>query len=134
MNSVFKPAVIFMNKLKYPVKLILIGVVTTLAVAILACQLVVQSLSTLNFSTKELVGVKYVGSLSALSNSIQHYTELYNLAMVGDKTAKEKLPAQGNEVDRIITEMNQANDDNAKVLNTTTDWTNIVNTWKLWIF
>ena len=85
MNTFFRPAVALMSRLKYSKKLLLLGSIATLAVSILAYQLVTQSLSIKQFSQKELYGVEYINPLIKLMETAQKYRGYENAYLLGDR-------------------------------------------------
>lgn len=130
MNAFFKPAVTLMNKLKYRKKIILTAIIAGLAVAILTYQLVTVSLSVVNFSKKELLGVEYIDPLIDVMQNLQQYRMLENNYLLGDQTVKDTLSAKRDDVDHAISKVDGKEAKLSSTLQTSEDWSAIKSQWQ----
>lgn len=131
MSMLFKPAIHLMNRLTYPKKLILIGIIVLLVVVTLAFQLLTQSLSIMNFSRKELFGIEYINPLIKIMKNVQEYRKLENEYLLGDASVKTTMETTRDNIDYTINAVDAQEEKLGKIINAGKEWDSIKNKWQL---
>nr|MBP9792358.1 HAMP domain-containing protein [Rickettsiales bacterium] len=85
MNKIFKPAVGLINRLRYPQKLVLLGTIVVLIVAVLSCQIAYDAYYKIRRSQVELFGVTFNVQLIKTFQILQQYRHLEH-AVASDNT------------------------------------------------
>jgi methyl-accepting chemotaxis protein len=131
MNILIKPAVALMNSIKYPKKLLLIAAITILVILVLIVQLVNVSLTSIQFTNKELQGVAYINPLVDLMKHMQTYRRLKTDYLTGDINIKGELFSEQDKIDAIIRLIDQKNSMYVSQFDTTNKWGNIKAEWNV---
>jgi len=131
MRTFLNPIIKFMDGMQFPMKLCIIGVIATFAVAILSIQLVVQSLKIMDFSKKELTGVAVISPLFNIMRNIQLYRNLEDEYFLGNVSLKDQLLAMQDTIDQAINTMNNKEGDYIRNLELTEDWNSVKTEWEL---
>lgn len=128
MNKLIKPAVYIMNRLTYKGKFILLGVIATVAIAILTYQLVAQSRAITLFSKKELDGVAYINPLVTLMYYLQNFRQLQQQPIT-DANKNDKMTVAVNDVNTAIQSVDNMQMIYGQALDPFNGWAVIKNTW-----
>lgn len=128
MDTIFKPAVILMNHLKYSKKLILMGILPILVVSIIIYQLTTWATNSINFSQKEIYGVIYINPLLAALQSAQQYRDSQYAYLLGDTTARDRLLNAESAMDRAIAHLDEIDKEYGKQLGTD-EWQTLKSNW-----
>ncbi len=92
-------------------------------------QLAFQSLSLINFSKKELVGIDYLNALVGVSQQIENYRSEEMNYLLGDKGAADKLVKAQKETDQAIATMDAVNAQHGDALKSTDKWIELKSEW-----
>ena len=93
-----EPAVVVMNRLRYPEKFILISLLFTIPIAFLMYQWLTQLGSRLDFTARERVGLEYVMALRQVMEPLERTRVLRLLADNGDAPARTQLDEERGKV------------------------------------
>lgn len=118
-----------MNRMRYPIKLMLLGTVATAVIAFLTLQLVNQSLSIKAFSLKEVWGVEYINPLKTVMEGLQRYRNLEVEYLLGNQAVKSLLENTQNEVDQAVALVDVKEAELGSILATTEQWNTIKSSW-----
>ena len=105
MSKIFKPAVNLINRLRYPQKLILLGMIVACIVLALFSQIAFETYKKIRVAKMELLGVMFNSQLIDTFQKIQNYRYLETTASSNDVEKKTKLIDKSSE---IITSINLA--------------------------
>lgn len=129
MKTLFYPAVALMNRLHYPIKLILLGSIAAVAIAFLTLQLVNQSIAIKDFSHKELLGIEYINPLRKVIDQLQLYRKLEVEFLLGNQSVQTSLDNTQDEIDRAIALVDAKDARLGTILSTTAKWNKIKSSW-----
>lgn len=93
MNSILAPASALMNRLKYPQKFLLIGLLLAIPLVAVLLQFLFQIQSRIDFSTREQLGLRYNASIVQLLQATQRHRGLSLTALNNNAAFKSQLPA-----------------------------------------
>ena len=98
MNAFFAPAVALMNRLKYPLKFGLIGLVALLAIAYLLTVMTLGLRASLAQGQRELAGLEAIKPIFPLVQQVQLHRDLSNGVLSGDAGLKDRVAAAAKEI------------------------------------
>ncbi len=130
MNALLAPAVGLMNRLKYPYKFAVIGVVALVAIAYLLASLTINLRSTLEQSQRELHGIALVKPLLRYVQAVQQHRGISAGVLGGDATLGEKAKAKAAEIAEIEKAVDAAVGAHGAGLDTKDEWERIKQEWK----
>jgi methyl-accepting chemotaxis protein len=122
MAIVLKPALFFLNSLKYAYKFILIGILILIPLAVSMYYLVVELNKGYDFAYDERTGVEYNLGLHAVMAAVDEHRRL---VVLGGEQAK----AAEAQVDQKIAEMDKVNLKLGAVLAASEDWEKLKQHW-----
>ncbi len=102
MNAFFAPAVALMNRLKYPFKFGLIGLVALLAIAYLLTVMTLGLRASLAQGQRELAGLEAIKPIFPLVQQVQLHRDLSNGVLSGDAGLKDKVAAAAKEISSVF--------------------------------
>src|SRR5688572_1526319 len=105
MRSLFRPAVLVMNRLKYPQKFLLVGLLLVLPLFLVLSQYIVQINKDINFTAKEQLGLIYNAPLVKFLQGIQQHSALSQSLANGDKSVTDALIKKQVDVDAAVKEV-----------------------------
>ncbi|MBI5929535.1 MAG: response regulator [Chloroflexi bacterium] len=129
MNAFFAPAIALMNRLKYPAKFLLIGLLLLLPLAIALNQYLRQINKDIDFADKEQVGLEYNEPVMQLLQNIQQHAALASMYLSGRTDFQDEIDAKEAEIDANIREVDKIEARLGKTLGTTENWTEVKDTW-----
>jgi signal transduction histidine kinase/CheY-like chemotaxis protein len=88
MKSLFKPAVRLMNRLKYPQKFLLVGLVLVIPLVVVLSQYIAQINLVIDFAAKEQLGLQYNTPLHAFLQDVQQHAGMIHAFTLGDAAFK----------------------------------------------
>lgn len=97
MPKIFSPAINLMNRLNYPGRLLVLGMMTLIATAILAFSLQVQINEHIEQSQQELLGLAQVKSLLHATQRVQEHRGLTTNYLAGLKSIQARIEAEEQE-------------------------------------
>ncbi|MFA9438896.1 methyl-accepting chemotaxis protein [Uliginosibacterium sp. sgz301328] len=108
MKALFSPAVALLNRLRYPYKFGLIGLVAVVSIGFFVVSLTIAMQSELSAARAERDGLSvYQPALRALQ-VMQHHSVVATAAQSGDDTFKSDVQARAGEVDAALAEVDKA--------------------------
>ncbi|MBI4987940.1 MAG: methyl-accepting chemotaxis protein [Rhodocyclales bacterium] len=136
MNALLAPAVSLMNRLKYPYKFGLIGLVALLAIAYLLVITTIHLRASLNQSERELAGVEAVKPVLRLIQLVQQHRGMANGMLAGNATLKDKVAAKAAEIseafaraDAVMAAQNGVIGQQEEWQQVREEWTSLVKEW-----
>ena len=98
-----------MNRLRYPVKFLVISALFTIPIAFLMYQWLAQLGTRLDFTARERVGLEYVRSLRQIMEPLERIRALRTLAEAGDARARAQLAEERLKITRAVGLMDSVN-------------------------
>ncbi|MBX3086725.1 MAG: response regulator [Anaerolineae bacterium] len=129
MKRLLSPAVALMNRLKYPQKFMLVGLLLILPLIVVLYQFLVQIQKDIDFADNERKGLQYNSPLVALVQTVQEHRSLTNAYLNGDTTRKDDITAREKEIANEITAVDAVDKMLGKGLRTTSAWEAIKAKW-----
>ncbi len=108
MEAVFAPAIALMNRLRFPKKFMLLGIVVIINVSILLYSLVAALNESITYSRGELAGIKSVIPILKLIQGAQVHRGLSASVINGASNLQDKLKGKQSEVDALFKEVDAA--------------------------
>jgi methyl-accepting chemotaxis protein len=102
MNALFSPAIALMNRLRYPRKFALLGVVALIAIALLQTMLYRELDKVIQPSRDELVGLEILKPMNRMVRAMQQHRGLSAGVLSGNEALKAKLADKAPEVDKEL--------------------------------
>jgi signal transduction histidine kinase/HPt (histidine-containing phosphotransfer) domain-containing protein/ActR/RegA family two-component response regulator len=109
LKSMLEPAVVVMNRLRYPEKFLLISLLFTIPIAFLMYQWLTQLGSRLDFTARERVGLEYVMSLRQVMEPLARTRALRLLVDSGDAQARAQLDEERRKILQAVGLMDSVN-------------------------
>lgn len=130
MKTLLAPAIALMNRLKYPQKFVLVGLLLVLPLIVVLYQFMVQIQKDLDFAAKERSGLVFNEPLVQVLQVVQQHRGLANAYLNGDTTFRDALLARQGEIIPLIERVNTAERDLGGILGTATRWATIKTDWE----
>jgi diguanylate cyclase (GGDEF)-like protein len=122
-------AVIFMNRLTYLQKFLLIGVILMLPFALTTYMLIKDMNMDIDSARKKKQGIEYNNGIRQLMEHLQSYRGLLTTYLNGDSTFKQPLLDEHSQIDEDITKLDQIDERLQSQLITTDKWKSIRDKW-----
>ena len=136
MNAFFAPAVALMNRLKYPLKFGLIGLVALLAIAYLLTVMTLGLRASLAQGQRELAGLEAIKPIFPLVQQVQLHRDLSNGVLSGDAGLKDRVAAAAKEIssafaraDAVMTRLGDEVGQQEEWKQLREEWTALVQEW-----
>ncbi|NML28401.1 methyl-accepting chemotaxis protein [Zoogloea dura] len=91
MNAIFAPAVALLNRLRYPAKFTLLGFIALIAIGFLLGQLALSLRASIDFTEKELEGMKRVPAVLKVIELTQQHRGLSSGVLNGNEELRPRL-------------------------------------------
>jgi len=91
MNKLLNPAVALFNRLSFKVKFALVGSVALIAIVILLIAMLIELSKDIEFTKKEIIGLKYVSQITELLDYLQKHRGLSAGFLGGEQGFREKM-------------------------------------------
>mgnify|MGYP000930297160 CR=1 FL=1 len=130
MNALFAPAVGLMNRLKYPYKFAVIGIVALVAIAYLLISLTVNLRSTLGQSQRELEGIALVKPMLRYVQAVQQHRGISAGVLGGNAALKEKAGNKAAEIAELVKTVDAAVDAHDAGFGAREEWERVKQEWK----
>jgi signal transduction histidine kinase len=131
MDRLMSPAVVLMNRLKYPQKFLLISFVFAVPLIIVLSQYLVNVEYDIRFNSKEQVGLKYNTPLVDLLELIERHAAMSSAARSGATDFNENVQALQGDIAAQIEIVDAVDAQLGGVLNTTASWSAIKQNWQM---
>jgi len=105
MQSLFKPAILFMNRLRFPVKFSLIFIIILIPLVILSSILISKLDEDINFLENERVGLEYIKTIRLPIEQIQQHRGMTAAYLNGASHFRDRILAKRKDVDKFMTEL-----------------------------
>lgn len=129
MNSFLKPAVILLNRLNYPKKLAIVGVVLAIPLCVLSYFTISEANTRIATLEKELIGVRSIRPLKKLTKAVQEHRGAAQLALNGVASAQNKLPGLASAIEDLILELDEFDRSVGVVWGTSGEWKKFKTRW-----
>src|SRR4051812_39205094 len=94
MRSLFAPAVRLMNRLKYPYKFLLVGILLVLPLSVVLSQYVAQTNLVIDFASKEQLGLKYNIPLMKLLRDVEGHAPMVAAYASGSDALRAQISGE----------------------------------------
>jgi signal transduction histidine kinase/DNA-binding response OmpR family regulator len=129
MKAILAPAIALMNRLRYPQKFMLVGLLLVLPLAVVLYQFLVQINKDIDFNSKEIRGVIYNAPLVDVLQGVQMHRALSVALLNGDTTYQDDLSAAQEQIAAQIAGVDKVDGELGTILLTTQEWAAIKATW-----
>lgn len=129
MKALFRPAVFFMNRMRYPQKFALIGILLLLPAIVALYQYFGTLYDQSDYAKNERIGVEYIIAIKPFLADIQRHRGLASGYLNGNTASKDKLLAKEAEMKEEIGVINTLDEKYGKKLNTTNTWNKLKTAW-----
>ncbi|HLY27667.1 MAG TPA: response regulator [Aggregatilineales bacterium] len=129
MKTLFKPAVRLMNRLMYPQKFFLVGLVLVIPLVFVMSLYFSQSRKDIEFSSKELLGLSYDVPLLNFLRDIQQHWGMADAYLGGDASFKDSLAKVETQVDDDVKAMDTADAEYEATLKLGDRWQKVKSEW-----
>jgi methyl-accepting chemotaxis protein len=130
LHTLFAPAIAVMSRLRFVVKLGLVGVLFLAPIIALVYFLDDKIEADVTFARAERAGVQQITPARQLAQAIQGYRRTSQLMLEGDATAQDALSRIAASIDARIEELRKLNAASKGAVRSTGILTKIVNAWK----
>ncbi len=131
MNALFKPAVGIMNRLRYPQKFILIGLLLLLPLLVVMIQFYSILNVDIRFASHEQVGLVYNKAALDLLEHVQHHAALSIAVLSNGDSFREALAAEETDVETRIATLDEIDARYGGLLQASDEWEIVKNGWKV---
>src|SRR5579859_7059623 len=133
MTLLFAPAVRLMNRLKFSQKFLMVGFVLVLPLGVVLTQYLAQSNASLDFASKELLGLAYNRPLTTFLHDVEQFAGIVYVHAEGDDALKSKIAStmadQQAEVEDDMRAVDAAQASMGQTVAIGTRWDDIKNEW-----
>lgn len=129
MKTLLRPAVLLLNRLSYPRKLALIGLVFLLPLVFSGFLLLSGINTNIAFAGRELAGLESIQPLKKLLRAAQEHRGVAQLALSGDPDAPQRLDELEMLVDEEIRALDGFDAKFGKTLNSSEEWKQVKANW-----
>lgn len=130
MNVFLKPAVLLLNQLNYPKKLVVVGVVLAIPLCALSYFTISEVNSRITAVERELIGVRVIRPVKRLAKALQEHRGAAQMALKGSPAAQARLPDLESAIEGIIQEIDEFDRSVGKTLGTAQEWVKLKNKWR----
>ena len=120
----------FLSKMKIWHKLSIAVVLLTMVALIATINLVGLSEDQINFSAKEVIGVKYIDQVVPVIKNMPMHRGMTNAYLNGDESFKPRILSKRNEVDNALTELKKVDAEFSQQLSSSEKLNKIVADWE----
>jgi signal transduction histidine kinase/DNA-binding response OmpR family regulator len=129
MVNIFKPSIRLMNRLRYPQKFVLVGLVLLLPLIIVFVQYLSTTSTTINFSSRERLGVQVLAPLADLLQHIEQHRVMTAEANTGDTVSAQNLGGLKAKIDQDIAAIDKEDAQTGVILGISDDWKKLRDRW-----
>ncbi len=130
MNSFLKPAVILLNRLSYPRKLAIVGIVLAIPLCGLSYVTISEGNTHIAILEKELIGVRSIRPMKRLTKAVQEHRGSAQLALNGVSLAQKRLSGLESAIEDVILEIDELDHSVGAVLGISGDWERFKSQWR----
>ncbi len=129
MKAFFRPSVAFMNRMRYPQKFALIGLLLILPAIVALYQYFGTLYDQSDFAKNERIGVEYIKAVKPFMADLQRHRGLASGYLNGNTASKDKLLAKEAEMKEEFGVIDAIDEKYGKKLNTTASWNKLKTAW-----
>lgn len=129
MKALLRPAALILNRLSYPRKLALIGLVFFLPFVLAGYLLVSETHDGIVFAEKELAGLESIRPLKKLMRHAQEHRGAAQLALRGDADAAQRMDELESMAEEAIRELEDFDARLGKALGSSDEWGTVKANW-----
>src|SRR5262245_12863398 len=107
MNSFFRPGIVLMNRLQYPGKFLLVGLVLIFPLVVVLAQFMNGVSADIEFSAKEQIGLEYNEPLVTFLQHVEQHSVLVAGYTGGDASLKDSIDTLQAAMDDDLAAMQQ---------------------------
>ncbi len=130
LQSLFRPAMAIMSRLRFAVKLGLIGVLFLVPLAAMAYFLDEQISKDINFALVERLGVRQLIPARQLMQIMQLHRRISQLMVAGDQEARKRLPAITAKADAAFNRLGEISGSGDAPIKMVEEFVRISNLWR----
>src|ERR1041385_3792671 len=129
MKALFAPAITLMNRLKYPQKFLLVGLMLVLPLIVVMRAYLLKVNEDINFSAKEQLGLQFDQPLVDFFQIVQQHEAISVAVVNGDTTFKDQLAFNEAAADKAIAAVDEADNQVGARLNASAQWAEVKKQW-----
>ena len=129
MNAIFAPAIKLMNRLSFPNKIALLGVLFCVPIVFMLVKLLDKYATDIQFAEKERIGLEHVVAARGLLHPIQLHRGLSRVYLSGDTSLEGRLDQADKTVDEAISKLAASVKEHGADLKTQADFDVIQSAW-----
>jgi diguanylate cyclase (GGDEF)-like protein len=129
-NSFLKPAANFLNRLNYPRKLAIVGVVLAIPLCALSFFTISEVNTRIATLEKELIGVRSIRPIKRLTKALQEHRGAAQVALNGGAFAQKRLSGLESAIEDLIQEMDEFDQSVGVRLGTSGEWKKFKSQWR----
>ena len=130
LQSLFRPAMTIMSRLRFAVKLGLIGVLFLVPLAAMAYFLDEQISKDINFALVERLGIRQLIPARQLMQIMQLHRRISQLMVAGDQEARKRLPAITAKADVAFNRLGEISGSGDAPIKMVEEFVRISNLWR----
>lgn len=130
MRLFFLPAVQLMNRLNYPAKFVLIGVLVLAAILVLLGSLALNAFTTIDLTRKEIAATEFLRPLSKQVQLTQQHRGLSAGLLGGNPQMQEALSKKQGEVQAMLVAVDLVQQRHSSLLGTDGEWQQAKQAWE----
>src|SRR5258706_950540 len=130
MKSLFSPAIVLMNSLKYPQKFLLIGILLLLPFAVVMRAYLLQVNESIDFSAKERLGLQYVEPVQQLLLQTEQHGALVVAKLSNDTSLDAVFSANEADIDKTIASIDAVDQRLGTTLQAIEKWDAVKQLWQ----
>src|ERR1700694_4148061 len=130
MESLFKPAIKLMNRLRYPQKFLLVGVVLLVPLLLVMYEYISATNNVINFASKEQLGLVYNAPVVKFLKDMQRHRGLAVALLTGDTSFQTELTSNEADIEADIKAVDAIDAQLGPTLKTTKTWNDIKTRWQ----
>ncbi|MHB8626526.1 MAG: response regulator [Aggregatilineales bacterium] len=129
MGSLFTPAIRLLNRLRYPQKFALVGLLMLLPLLLVMDEYIRAENDVIDFAGKEQIGLKYAAPLIKLFEDLQQHWGLANASIAGDQTLAPQINQNDSAIKADIQAIDLVDAQYGAALGVTGSWTALKGQW-----
>lgn len=118
MKAFFTPAIIFMNRLSYPVKFAVLNLIVIIPLVILTWSLITAINHDIHRLAHERSGLLYISKIRPLFEHIPQHRGMTNIYLNGDSAIQDKILAKRKQIDQYLSALIEIDQQLGKELKT----------------
>ncbi len=130
MKKFLAPAIALMDRLRYPKKFALIGLLFVFSLGVMTYMVISEARVSLNFTKKEKLGIEYIYPVRKLLENLQQHRGMTNALLSGDKSFSQKISEKQIQIEEDIKRIVEIDKKYGNTLKSTEKLNAIKNKWQ----